>query len=428
MNKQSITDVTALSSRHFFLSWDFIVPLFILIIGTAIFRSSNLDLYIQNHYYSSASAWLFNSSSIAMFIYHYGNLPALLLCIAALGVYIFSFSNPRLRTYRKIAIYLVIVMIVGPGLLVNSILKDNWGRPRPRDVIQFGGEYSYEAPLTIDTSSPGKSFPCGHATMGYYFFALAFVLRQHRRSLSKLVLLASLIWGTVIGWVRIGQGGHFASDVLWAGALVYLSAYLMYRAMGLHHNVFYLPVSPPRKLKAIQKLLLAMLGLLIVLGIMLATPYSAKQEYFLSTKQPSTDPQSINMDLAQANLKFNLGSSSYFSYTVNGFGFPGSKLKSKHEYIDNSFILYQLKHGFFTEFTCNATLSIDTLNVKRTYITIKKGELRLLIPDSFADTLYVSPQTKLISNGAIQPIIAVRTKPKGRYWIDAPVLRLENTP
>ncbi|HCX59124.1 MAG TPA: PAP2 family protein, partial [Candidatus Cloacimonas sp.] len=65
---------------------------------------------------------------------------------------------------RKLYLFLVLAMIIGPGIIVNSALKENWGRPRPRDVEQFGGRYAYEAPLEIDLSSPGKSFPCGHAT------------------------------------------------------------------------------------------------------------------------------------------------------------------------------------------------------------------------------------------------------------------------
>ncbi|MEI9804295.1 MAG: hypothetical protein WDN48_07260 [Pseudolabrys sp.] len=30
-------------------------------------------------------------------------------------------------------------MALGPGLAVNVLLKDHWGRPRPIDVTQFGG-------------------------------------------------------------------------------------------------------------------------------------------------------------------------------------------------------------------------------------------------------------------------------------------------
>src|SRR6476619_7728679 len=35
--------------------------------------------------------------------------------------------------------FLISTMILAPGLLVNVLLKDHWGRPRPIDVTQFGG-------------------------------------------------------------------------------------------------------------------------------------------------------------------------------------------------------------------------------------------------------------------------------------------------
>src|SRR5687768_7121090 len=39
----------------------------------------------------------------------------------------------------KKVVYLFLVLIVGAGLIVNLVLKDNFGRARPRDVVEFGG-------------------------------------------------------------------------------------------------------------------------------------------------------------------------------------------------------------------------------------------------------------------------------------------------
>ena len=42
----------------------------------------------------------------------------------------------------RAAVFLVLSLLLGPGLLVNVILKDNWGRPRPGSVVEFGGTQS----------------------------------------------------------------------------------------------------------------------------------------------------------------------------------------------------------------------------------------------------------------------------------------------
>src|SRR5262249_29243443 len=37
------------------------------------------------------------------------------------------------------AVFLAASFIVGPGLVANTLLKDNWGRPRPSQITVFGG-------------------------------------------------------------------------------------------------------------------------------------------------------------------------------------------------------------------------------------------------------------------------------------------------
>ena len=40
----------------------------------------------------------------------------------------------------------LLVLLMGPILLVNIILKEFWGRPRPYQTEQFGGEFPYVPP------------------------------------------------------------------------------------------------------------------------------------------------------------------------------------------------------------------------------------------------------------------------------------------
>jgi lipid A 4'-phosphatase len=38
-----------------------------------------------------------------------------------------------------IVLYLLGSFLIGPGLISNLLLKDNWGRPRPNSIQQFAG-------------------------------------------------------------------------------------------------------------------------------------------------------------------------------------------------------------------------------------------------------------------------------------------------
>ena len=125
-------------------------------------------------------------------------------------------------------IYLLAALAIGPGLIVNLVLKDNWGRARPCDVIQFGGTATF-FPAFVMSGECHKNcaFVSGHAAMGFYFIAFGF-LCQRRRSL--LVLLA-IIYGAVAGLVRIIQGSHFLSDVVFAFFIIYAVSAVLYWIM-----------------------------------------------------------------------------------------------------------------------------------------------------------------------------------------------------
>jgi len=49
---------------------------------------------------------------------------------------------------KRIA-YLFLVLILGAGVIVNDALKDNIGRARPRDIVEFGGAEHYTPPFVI---------------------------------------------------------------------------------------------------------------------------------------------------------------------------------------------------------------------------------------------------------------------------------------
>jgi membrane-associated PAP2 superfamily phosphatase len=121
-------------------------------------------------------------------------------------------------------VFLALMLALGPGLVVNGILKPNWGRPRPGQVQEFGGELDFVDAWEFGEGPSGisKSFPSGHASMGFYLMAPAFLLYRRHPKWALAFLGLGLAGGLAVGLGRIAQGQHFPSDVLWAGGLVYL--------------------------------------------------------------------------------------------------------------------------------------------------------------------------------------------------------------
>lgn len=119
--------------------------------------------------------------------------------------------------HRAALIFLSISALIGPGLVVNEGLKDEWGRARPREIVEFGGDRIYTPPLQIsDQCDSNCSFPSGHAALGFWFVSIGLVVTRHR----GIVVTGALALGLLFGAVRVLQGAHFASDVLFAGLIV----------------------------------------------------------------------------------------------------------------------------------------------------------------------------------------------------------------
>ncbi|HYB11688.1 MAG TPA: phosphatase PAP2 family protein [Alphaproteobacteria bacterium] len=131
---------------------------------------------------------------------------------------------------RAGVIYLMAVFILGPGLLVNSILKEDWGRARPSQIVEFGGEKHYTPPLEIaDQCQHNCSFVSGEASLGFAFSAFGFVATDPRRR--RLGLAAGIVLGSAFGFLRIAQGGHFLSDVYFAGVFIFALAWALHRIL-----------------------------------------------------------------------------------------------------------------------------------------------------------------------------------------------------
>jgi lipid A 4'-phosphatase len=135
------------------------------------------------------------------------------------------------------ALYVAAVFAIGPGLLTNTLLKDHSGRPRPVDVLQFRGSSVYVAPFAFDGACDHNcSFVAGDPSAAFALAPAALLLPARRR---KWGIAAALGFGVAVGLLRLYQGGHFLSDVIF-GAIFSLGTVL------LLHWLIFRPDGTPR--------------------------------------------------------------------------------------------------------------------------------------------------------------------------------------
>jgi lipid A 4'-phosphatase len=154
----------------------------------------------------------------------------LVFAVNTVRQYFLGKSVPLVASNRVI-IFLLFTLGIGPGLFVNSVLKDHWGRARPSHVTEFGGHRKFTAAFVIsDQCKTNCSFVSGDASLGYFGLAFFFIARRRRTFIAG----ASILAGTLFGLVRMAQGAHFLSDVIFSGVFTFLAAWLLYFLL-LHH-------------------------------------------------------------------------------------------------------------------------------------------------------------------------------------------------
>lgn len=129
---------------------------------------------------------------------------------------------------HRAGLFLLLALAVGPGLIVNTLFKDHWGRARPAEVARFGGDRRFTpAFVPSDQCARNCSFPAGDPAVGFVFVAPAFLVpgrRWRRRAIA-----GALVLGGVMGIARIAQGAHFLSDVVASGFFVFAASWVLYR-------------------------------------------------------------------------------------------------------------------------------------------------------------------------------------------------------
>jgi membrane-associated PAP2 superfamily phosphatase len=208
------------------------IVLLLLVLVTAIVAVTGADLALSGMYYSvadcSVTDWPVGEQFPWKLLYRIDRAPAVLLAATGLFMAVAGLIMPRLKQWVKPGFFLVLLLVLGPGLVVNVGFKEHWGRPRPRDVIQFNGSRQFQQPWqpAVD-GAKGRSFPSGHSSAAFFMTAPFFIYRRKRPMLAKTWLAGGAIFGLLMSFARIAQGGHFLSDTIWAWGIVHMLAIVL---------------------------------------------------------------------------------------------------------------------------------------------------------------------------------------------------------
>lgn len=183
-----------------------------------------LDLIVSRRLYAPGQGFIWRDLPIVRALYDYTPPTGHLLLAGLWLTAVVGRLRPRWvpAFQRRAAVVALCSALLGPGLLIEGVLKPYWQRPRPVQVQEFGGSQAFVPALRYCGScSRNHSFVSSHAAAGYALLTLGLCCTPTWR---RRWLLIGLVVGSVVGLGRLAQGGHFLSDIVFAFFAVWLSS------------------------------------------------------------------------------------------------------------------------------------------------------------------------------------------------------------
>lgn len=186
---------------------------------------SQIDIFVASFFYDGESFFM-NGTLIEEFFYHSVKPLIILLGLSTLAIYAYNriMKKNILSVDTKVVIYIVLVLSIAPAFIVNSTLKDNWGRARPAQVVNFGGQKEF-TPAFVMSNQDGYSFSSGHTAAAFSLLGFALLARKNRALLTNIILG----YGVLVSLARMAAGGHFLSDVVTSFFIVYIATHIFYK-------------------------------------------------------------------------------------------------------------------------------------------------------------------------------------------------------
>lgn len=377
--------VTPPSRRRWWV-WIF-GPLFLVLVITWLVRLFDLDVRSQMWIYQQGGqSWSLGDQPVWKAIYRFGVFPAALLVLAALLLHGVSQVRRGLRPLRLLCMFWILSTALGPGILTNGLLKEYWGRPRPRELVEFGGHRRFEPVLTYDASSAGKSFPSGHATMGFVLMGGYLLLYRQRRSVAWIFLMTGGVGGALLGFARMAQGGHFFSDVVWAAAICWWSSLTVFYGLGLSSKPLLASADQEGRARSwAQRLGLGAAALALIAAILLGTPYREKRDYFLTRTLSNDQPIVLKLIFVTGDIELVPAQELRIIGEAYGHGVPTSGIKANFvERVEDGQVVvsYRERHsGWLAEAKQQLTVKIPWSRVSRVELETGDADLWISLPE-----------------------------------------------
>tara|TARA_Y100000590_G_scaffold469441_1_gene657018 strand:- start:2288 stop:3619 length:1332 start_codon:yes stop_codon:yes gene_type:complete len=198
-----------------------LVLMCLVLFGVILSIAPTFDIAFSSLFYYGDKQFLIQSYYIITIFFR--KIILFLIIIYILFLPIISLVVPMKKIYFdhqfniKEIIYIWGSMLLSLVVLINLFLKNMWGRARPGEILELGGKNFFTPWYKISSQCDSNcSFVSGDAAVGFSLLVLYLLIKK------DVFLWMAVFFGTSIGLIRIMEGGHFFSDVVFSGLVVFL--------------------------------------------------------------------------------------------------------------------------------------------------------------------------------------------------------------
>ncbi|WPX96897.1 phosphatase PAP2 family protein [Candidatus Bandiella euplotis] len=181
---------------------------------------AEIDIYSSRLFFSESANTFFLQKNIFLAIIANSAFLFAFLVLSYSGIVIlkkfFKTRSYSIKLYKK-EIFVIAVFLLGSMLLVQGIIKPYFGRARPYQIQQFGGELEFTRAFEVSNQCKSDcSFVSFHTSLGMVLVAYAMQLTRGRRRFVILSTCSTMLFMAT----RIAQGKHFLSDVIFSACFM----------------------------------------------------------------------------------------------------------------------------------------------------------------------------------------------------------------
>jgi membrane-associated PAP2 superfamily phosphatase len=200
----------------------------------SLFANGKIDLWLSRLLYDASSqTFVWGKSEFVDLVLYRGH--KWLMTLVAFGL-VWWGARAVWAHRRGFGLKHLAVGIIGTVCIIVAVgaLKKITGIDCPWSIDEFGGSMPFipmqeVVRLAFDGQvGQGRCFPAGHSTGGLFLLAWAVAFYDTSRRASAWLIAAGMLLGLLMGLVRMTQGAHFLSHVIWAMWSSAFFAYLLW--------------------------------------------------------------------------------------------------------------------------------------------------------------------------------------------------------